>query len=129
MLQLDARYDAGSSTRHRQRARQGRGTARHCAHPRQPREHDRALHPCAGTAGTITITAGTRVIDTQARFGHATADTVTMSPNQNTLTVTADDLEPANDPVEANVLTVLAGANRRDQRRHQPRPRKPCDGR
>ena len=30
-----------------------------------------------------------------------------MAPNQNTVTVTANDLEPANDPVEANVLTVL----------------------
>ena len=61
----------------------------------------------AGTAGTITITAGTRIIDAQARFEYATTDTVTMSPNQNTVTVTANDLEPANDPVEANVLTVL----------------------
>jgi hypothetical protein len=60
-----------------------------------------------GTAGTITITAGTRIIDAQARFEYATADTVTMAPNQNTVTVTASDLEPANDPVEANVLTVL----------------------
>ena len=30
-----------------------------------------------------------------------------MSPNQNVITVTANDLEPANDPVDANVLTVL----------------------
>ena len=61
----------------------------------------------AGTAGTITINAGTRIIDAQARFEYATTDTVTMAPNQNTVTVTANDLEPANDPVEANVLTVL----------------------
>jgi hypothetical protein len=60
-----------------------------------------------GTPGTITITAGTRIIDAKARFEYATTDTVTMAPNQNTVTVTANDLEPANDPVDANVLTVL----------------------
>ena len=60
-----------------------------------------------GTPGSITITAGTRIIDTRARFEYATTDTVTMSPNQNVITVTANDLEPANDPVDANVLTVL----------------------
>jgi hypothetical protein len=61
----------------------------------------------AGTAGTITINAGTRIIDARARFEYATTDTVTMAPNQNTVTVTANDLEPANDPVDANALTVL----------------------
>jgi hypothetical protein len=60
-----------------------------------------------GTPGSITITAGTRIIDPRARFEYATTDTVTMSPNQNVITVTANDLEPANDPVDANVLTVL----------------------
>lgn len=61
----------------------------------------------AGTPGSITITAGTRIIDARARVEYATTDTVTMAPNQNTLSVAAEDLEPANDPVEANVLTVL----------------------
>lgn len=61
----------------------------------------------SGSPGSITITAGTRIIDARARFEYATTDTVTMAPNQNTVTVTASDLEPANDPVEANVLTVL----------------------
>ena len=61
----------------------------------------------AGTPGTITITAGTRIIDARARFEYATTDTITMAANQNTVSVSADDLEPANDPVEANVLTVL----------------------
>ena len=61
----------------------------------------------SGTPGIITITAGTRIIDAQARFEYATTDTVTMAPNQNVVTVTANDLEPANDPVDANVLTVL----------------------
>ena len=60
-----------------------------------------------GTPGTITITAGTRIIDARARFEYATTDTVTMAPNQNVVTVVANDLEPANEPVEANVLTVL----------------------
>jgi hypothetical protein len=60
-----------------------------------------------GAAGTITITAGTRIIDGRARFEYATTDTVTMAANQNVVTVTASDLEPANEPVEANVLTVL----------------------
>jgi hypothetical protein len=60
-----------------------------------------------GTPGSITITAGSRIIDARARFEYATTDTVTMGPNQNVITVTANDLEPANDPVDANVLTVL----------------------
>jgi hypothetical protein len=60
-----------------------------------------------GTPGSITITAGTRIIDTRARFEYATIDTVTMGPNQNVITVTANDLEPSNDPVDANVLTIL----------------------
>jgi hypothetical protein len=60
-----------------------------------------------GTPGTVTITAGTRIIDAQARFEYATTGTVTMAPNQNVVTVSANDLEPANEPVEANVLTVL----------------------
>lgn len=61
----------------------------------------------AGTPGSITIGAGTRIIDARARFEYATTDAVTMAPNQSTVTVNADDLEPANEPVEANVLTVL----------------------
>lgn len=61
----------------------------------------------AGTPGTITITAGTRLIDARARFEYATTATVTMATNQNVVTVTANDLEPANEPVEANVLTIL----------------------
>ena len=60
-----------------------------------------------GSPGSITISAGTRIIDVRARFEYATTDTVVMAPNQNTVTVTANDLEPANEPVEANVLTVL----------------------
>ena len=35
-----------------------------------------------GTPGSITISAGTRVIDARARFEYATTDTVTMAPNQ-----------------------------------------------
>ncbi len=60
-----------------------------------------------GTPGTITITAGTRLIDARARFEYATTSTVTMAANQQVVTVTAEDLEPANDPVDANTLTVL----------------------
>jgi uncharacterized phage protein gp47/JayE len=60
-----------------------------------------------GTPGSITISAGTRIIDARARFEYATTDTITMAPNQNSVTVAANDLEPANEPVEADVLSIL----------------------
>jgi uncharacterized phage protein gp47/JayE len=60
-----------------------------------------------GTPGSITINAGTRVIDARARFEYATTATVTMAPNQSSVTIAANDLEPANDPVDADVLTIL----------------------
>ena len=61
-----------------------------------------------GAAGTITIQAGARVLDEQVRFEYETTETVTMSENQNTIMVTARDLEAANEPVAADTLTILA---------------------
>lgn len=60
-----------------------------------------------GTAGSITIQTGTRVIDAQAKFEYETTETVSMSENQNSIMVTARDLESANEPVAADTLTIL----------------------
>jgi len=61
-----------------------------------------------GAKGTITIQAGARILDEQVRFEYETTETVTMSENQNSVMVTARDLEPGNEPVEANILNILA---------------------
>lgn len=61
----------------------------------------------AGTPGSIAIVAGTRIIDAQAKFEYETVESVTLAPNQNSITVAARDLEEANDPVAAGTLTVL----------------------
>ena len=61
-----------------------------------------------GTKGTITIQAGSRVLDEQVRFEYETSETVTMTEAQNAVTVTARDLEPGNEPVAADTLTILA---------------------
>ena len=61
-----------------------------------------------GTPGSITIPAGIRVMDEQAKFEYETTQAVTMAENQNSITASARDLEPGNEPVEADVLKVLA---------------------
>ena len=62
----------------------------------------------ASTRGVITLQAGARILDEQVRFEYETTETITMSENQNSVMITARDLEPGNEPVEANTLTVLA---------------------
>ena len=59
-----------------------------------------------GTAGLITIPTGTRVMTADGSVEYETAATVTMAEAQNTVRVTARDLEP-NDPLLAGALTVL----------------------
>lgn len=61
-----------------------------------------------GAKGTITIQAGARILDEQVRFEYETTETVTMSEQQNSVMATARDLEPGNEPVEANILNILA---------------------
>jgi len=61
-----------------------------------------------GTPGAITIPAGTRVIDEKVQVEYEVVETVTMAQTQNSITVSVRDVEPANDPVDANVLAVLA---------------------
>ncbi len=61
-----------------------------------------------GTGGTISIQAGARILDEQVRFEYETTETVTMNENQNTVMVTARDLEPGNEPVDANILNILS---------------------
>ncbi|MCH8498917.1 MAG: baseplate J/gp47 family protein [Marinobacter sp.] len=61
-----------------------------------------------GARGNITVPAGTRVLDDQVRYEYETTETVTMAENQNTISVTARDLEPGNEPVEADTLTLLS---------------------
>ncbi len=60
-----------------------------------------------GAPGSITIPAGTRVIDTEVKVEYETTEIVTISPAQTRINVAARDVEPANDPVGADVLTVL----------------------
>ncbi len=61
-----------------------------------------------GARGTINLPAGTRVLDAQVQVEYETTETVTMAENQNSVTVTARDLEPGNEPVAADTLTILA---------------------
>lgn len=60
-----------------------------------------------GAPGAITIPAGTRVIDAKVQVEYETVETVTLPPPQTRIIVDARDVEPANDPVGADVLTVL----------------------
>jgi len=62
----------------------------------------------AGSKGTVTIQAGARILDQQVRFEYETTETITMNENQNSVMVTARDLEPGNEPVAADTLTILA---------------------
>lgn len=61
-----------------------------------------------GARGSITIPAGTRVLDDQVQYEYETTETVTMAENQTSISVNARDLEPGNEPVPAKVLTVLS---------------------
>ena len=61
-----------------------------------------------GTSGAITIPAGTRVIDAEAKVEYETVEAVTMMPSQARITVVGRDVEPANDPVVADVLVTMA---------------------
>lgn len=61
-----------------------------------------------GARGTISIPAGTRLLDEQVKVEYETTETVTMAELQNSITVTARDLEPGNEPVPADTLTILA---------------------
>lgn len=60
-----------------------------------------------GAPGAITIPAGTRVIDAEVKVEYETVETVTISPAQTRISVAARDVEPANKPVGADVLTTL----------------------
>jgi hypothetical protein len=61
-----------------------------------------------GARGTISLPAGTRILDQQVKFEYETTETVTMAEQQNSVTVAARDLEPGNEPVAADTLTILA---------------------
>lgn len=58
-------------------------------------------------AGAITIAAGTRVIDPDVEVEYETVEVVTMSPAQTRVAVEAQDVEPGNPPVAADLLTIL----------------------
>lgn len=60
-----------------------------------------------GGLGTVTIPAGTRVMTVDGAVEYATTATVTMVPGQQRIRVAARDLEPANDGLDADRLTVL----------------------
>ncbi len=57
--------------------------------------------------GAVTIPAGTRLITEDGEIEYETTATVTLLEGQNTVRVTARDLEVTNDPVGADALTVL----------------------
>lgn len=61
----------------------------------------------AATSGAITIAAGTRIIDADVTVEYETIEAVTMTAAQTRITVEARDVEPGNDPVGADVLTLL----------------------
>lgn len=61
----------------------------------------------ASGSGSITIPAGTRVLDETGNVEYETTSTVTMAPHQDRIRVGIRDLEP-NDPMPAGTLTVLA---------------------
>jgi hypothetical protein len=61
-----------------------------------------------GTRGTVSIPAGTRLLDDRAKLEYETTETVAMAENQGSVTVTARDVEPGNEPVAADTLTILA---------------------
>lgn len=60
-----------------------------------------------GSRGAITIPAGTRITTVTGDVEYATTTTVTMLDNQNTARVPARDLETTNDPLAADLLTLL----------------------
>ncbi len=66
------------------------------------------LSRASGTRGTISIPAGTRILDEQVKLEYETTETVVMAEHQASVTVTARDLEPGNEPAAADTLTVLA---------------------
>ncbi len=59
-----------------------------------------------GAPGELTIPAGTRVATADGKVQYATTESVSMSPGQSSIRVTARDLEP-NDPQPAGRLTLL----------------------
>ncbi len=61
-----------------------------------------------GSAGNITIPAGTRILTEDGEVEYETTETVTMIQGQNTIRVIARDLEQSNDPLPADALTILA---------------------
>lgn len=62
----------------------------------------------AGSKGEITIPAGTRLLTADANFEYETTATVKMIDGQSTIKVNARDLLPANEPVAAGDLTIIA---------------------
>ncbi|MBV9773314.1 MAG: baseplate J/gp47 family protein [Gemmatimonadetes bacterium] len=59
-----------------------------------------------GTAGAITIPAGTRISTVDGKVEYETTDSVTLADGQRTIRVMARDLE-TNDPLPADSLVVL----------------------
>jgi uncharacterized phage protein gp47/JayE len=62
----------------------------------------------AGSAGEITLPAGTRVLSGDANFEYETIASVTMIDGQSSIKVSARDILPANEPVAAGSLTIIA---------------------
>jgi hypothetical protein len=61
----------------------------------------------AGAVGVVTITAATRVITPDGAIAYETVEEATLEDTQRAIRVPARDLEPANEGLPADSLTVL----------------------
>lgn len=62
----------------------------------------------AGSSGSITIPAGTRVSTTDVKISYTTSEPGLLADGQSVARVPARDLDAKNDPVAAGMLTLLA---------------------
>ena len=60
-----------------------------------------------GSRGVITIPAGTRIATKDAKIEYETTETVTLLAGQQTVRARAQDVEPANSGIDADLLIVL----------------------
>jgi len=61
----------------------------------------------AGGRGVITIPAGTRIATEDGKIEYETTETVTLLAGQQTVRARAQDVEPANSGIDADLLVVL----------------------
>lgn len=62
----------------------------------------------AGSTGTISIPAGTRVATADGKVSYATTEAGSLAVGQSVARIPVRDLDPKNDPLPAGALTLLA---------------------